>query len=318
MGFLDSDFGHVLGDLANRICYMFGINIINGGFNKNGSMHSYDKDGKEITLGIPEIKFDYLSNEEQATRLYFKTDTKHDLVVMDYGFCVTAKNEDAKPLIMTNLDIKMHIPGNDGHETIVTLNHAMLNVRPQVALGSIKWKNYEEFFSLKDAILNDKVYLTWTGDVQWLDVDDDETKKLLEDTAHNPQPHVEHLSGTIPLVATPDKKMFDGVKNLLCWEYEILDERKVYFKDPLKDNMIYFLPQEYRIMALPSNAPDMSTEIKPDAENGFKALMRFRIAPYVHPNAKRDAYRIFLKKQTMSSVDEQTARPTFVLDTTAA
>lgn len=299
MGFLDSDIGQTLGDLANKIGYLYGVNSINGSYNVFGPMHSFDDKGNEIKLGKPELEFDSLSSNSDKAHLYFKTEK--DQVVMNYTFRVTTQAEDATPLIMTDLDLKMHIPDNEGTEKIVTLTHVMLNTRPQTAVGAIKWKNHEEFFSLKDAIIKGEVYITWTGNVQWLDKDDPEIKELLKNAEHKPQPKVEKLEGTIPVVAIPDKSnsysMFDGVKNLLCWDYEILDERKVYFKDPLKDDFIYFLPQEYRVRALPTNAPDMSTEITPNSDGGFKALMRFRIAPYVHPNAKRDAYRIFLSRK---------------------
>lgn len=208
--------------------------------------------------------------------------------------------DNVKPLLLSDLEIQMHIKNDDGKETTESLYHNMLFARPQTASGSRDWKSIDEFFSIKSAIEKGNVRITWSGKIQWVDISSPEMQENLKKPDYKPTPEITTVSGSIPIEVAFNSashiSMFDDVKDLLQWDYEILNDKKVYFKDPFKDDAIYFLPQEYRIKALPNNAPSMTTEII--SENGNrKVLMRFGIAPYVHPNAKRDAYKIFLKRK---------------------
>lgn len=208
--------------------------------------------------------------------------------------------ENAQPMLISDLEIVIHIKNEDGKETTETLKHNLLFARPQIASGERLWKEVDEFFAVKKAIEKGNVYITWKAKVQWVDISTSEMQENIKKPDYKFQPQIASVNGTIPIKIIPDSasyfSMFDNVKSLMCWDCEILNEKPVYFKDPFKDDAIYFLPQEYRIKALPNNAPDMSTEIV--SENGErKVLMRFRLAPYIHPNAKRDAYKIFLKRK---------------------
>lgn len=129
-----------------------------------------------------------------------------------------------------------------------------------------------------------------------------EIQERIKEENYRLEPQTALVSGEIPICVSSSsndnsyKVMFGDVNNLLCWDSEILDGHTVYFKDPFKDDIIYFLPQEYRIMALESNAPDITTEIVKSGDTQ-KILTRIKIAPYVHPNAKRDVYRIFFNRK---------------------
>lgn len=276
------------------------VNYVNGAYNGQMQIDGIDKDKNPVVYGTPTIEFDRLNTAGAPIALDFST--SGESVRMHYKFRVNTNVSNAIPLVLTEVKVVMHIKLEDGSMVNNDLVHFSVSTSSQIIEGEKSWNNINDFLAVKKAIEQneEKANITWEGIVRWVDITSEEVQKNLKNPDYTPLPKNTALSGTIPIEAVPGsanhKSMFDGVKNLMCWDFEILNEKKVYFKDPLKEDAIYFLPQEYRIKALPNNAPDMRTEIvKENGEN--KVLMSFTIAPYIHPNAKRDAYRIFQKRK---------------------
>ena len=288
----------ILGQIAKSIAYVKGVNLLYGKYGSQPKLKAVDDKNNILEVGVPTLVFDRRDMEGTPIHLYFKM--QGDIIRMRYEFRVETQAQGAKPMLFSDVSPYLHIKSADGSETSEYLKNFVTSDRPQIISGEKDWKGIDEFLKVKESIEKGNAYISWTGKVQWVDVSTPEMQEAMKKPDFKPQPQTVEVKGTLPIEVTSNSashtSMFDGVKNLLRWDYEILNERKVYFKDPLKDDAIYFLPQEYRIKALENNAPDMSTEIV--TENGErKVLMRFRIGPFVHPNAKRDAYNIFLKRK---------------------
>ena len=288
----------ILVQISKSIAYVKDVNLLYGSYGSQSKMKAVDDKNNILDVGVPTLVFDTRSMEGNPINLYFQV--KDDKVRMHYEFRVDTLVQDAKPMLLSDVSINLDIESADGSKNSERLNVFLTANRPQVISGERDWKGIDEFLKVKEAIEKHRVTISWTGKVQWVDVSTPEMQEAIKKPDFKPQPVTAGVKGTLPVDVTFNSasytSMFDGIKNLLRWDYEIINERKVYFKDPLKDDAIYFLPQEYRIKALENNAPDMSTEIV--TEDGVrKVLTRFRIGPYVHPNAKRDAYKIFLKRK---------------------
>ena len=301
MGNAYSNLENMLGQVVKNMTYLKGVNLVMGKYEAQSKIDGADENLNPLTLGAPTLKFDEREMNGLPIHLYFKI--AGDVIKMVYEFRVVTDVDNAVPMLISDLNIVMHVKSGEGKETTEVLSHSMGASRTQVAHGEKTWKSIDEFVALKRSFENGDVYFTWSGKIQWVDVSSEEMKANIKKPDYRPQSQIVTIKDEIQIgKITPDANsytyvsMFDGVKNLLRWESEILDGKKVYFMDPFKDDAFYFLPQEYRIKALTSNAPDMTTEIHSE-NGGHKVLMRFRIAPYVHPNAKRDAYKIFQKRK---------------------
>ncbi len=288
-------------EAANSITHFNGFNYIKGKYNTQTKMEGINSTWNDVELAAPTLVFDKRNMDGTPINLHFNIDG--DVIKMHYEFRVESKIQDIQPMLVSSVSLVMHVKDQTGKETTENLDYYLSPKQPQAATGFKIWNSIDEFLAVKSAFEkkdNSSVYFTWETKIQWVDI----SSQKLEDIKkpeYKPQAQIARETGTIcieavnPGTCTYDS-MFGGVKDLLHWDYEILNGRKVYFLDPLKDDAIYFLPQEYRIKALPNNAPDMTTEII--SENGeYKVLMHFGIAPYVHPNAKRDAYNIFLRRK---------------------
>ena len=272
------------------------INFLYGPYVPGTKIKGADSNLQPLEYGEPKLAFERLSLDGTPIHLYFKIE--NDQVIMDYKFTVQTDVADAVPMILRNLNIKLIYPDHTQ-----TLNFYMnRSQRPQEASGTEKWKDIQNFIALKKAILKEGgAKIEWSGKFLWFDITSPELQEKLKQENAPIEPQSTTVGGTIDIDALEDSHMFEDVKNLLCWEKETFLDNEghshtVYFKDPFKDDAIYFLPQEYRIKALSNNAPDITTEIV-DEEGGRKILTRIRIAPYVNPNAKRNAYTVFLRRK---------------------
>lgn len=301
MGNALENLGIMLGQVVQRMSYLKGVNLIYGKYKANDKMDGVDENMNKLVLGEPSLDFDMRDMSGLPIHLYFSI--AGDTIKMQYEFNVNTKKSvldkvpNATPMLMTDLSLYMHIKNDGGKETTERLNYNMLSLRPQVARGERKWSAIDEFVEIKKAFEEGRVNFTWSAKVQWVDVSSKEIQEKLKNPDYVPEPQVANVNDTINIGeilpgSCTHASMFDGVKHLLRWEAETVEGNKVYFMDPFKDDALYFLPQEFRIRALPNNAPDMTTEIVSE-NGGYKVLMRFGIAPYVHPKAKRDLYRIF-------------------------
>ena len=288
----------ILVQISKSIAYVKDVNLLYGRYGSQIKFKAVDDKNNVLDVGAPTLAFDTRSMEGNPIHLYFQV--QGDKVKMRYEFRVKTRVQQAEPMLLSDVTLSLDIKGADESKSSEHLSGFLTSNRPQTVSGEKIWTGIDEFLRVKEAIEKGNVSISWTGKVQWVDISTPEMQEAMKKPDFKPQPQTAAVSGSLPVEVTPDSashtSMFDGVKNLLRWDYEIIHERKVYFKDPLKEDAIYFLPQEYRIKALENNAPDMTTEIVTE-DGERKVLMRFRIGPYVHPNAKRDAYNIFLKRK---------------------
>ena len=307
MGNTLENLGVMLGEVVQRMCYLKGVNLIKGEYNGLDKMEGVDDNMNNLVLGTPTLKFDERDMEGFPIHLYFYV--AGDAIKMHYEFNVKTcehildKAPDAVPMLITNLSLEMVI--KDDCARIATkekLRYNMLSLRPQVASGERTWNSLDEFFEIKRAFEEDRVEFCWGAIAQWVNVSSKEMQENLKKPDYKPESQNVKFSGRIPVRNVLSntnlyKSMFGQVSDLLHWEYETMEGGNgVYFMDPFKDDALYFLPQEFRIRALSNNAPDMTTEIVSE-NGGHKILMHFGIAPYVHPNAKRDLYKIFYSRK---------------------
>ena len=290
-------------NMVNSIAYQK-INLIYGKYASKVRIRGIDEKMNPLTLAEPTLVFDKREMAGSPDNLYF--DIQDGKIRMQYVFQAVSTLSDAAPMIISELTAKLHIRHENGNETSENLTVTTLGSRPQTATGYKEWKSIDEFVAVKNAIENTKcyVYISWIGKVQWVDISTPEMQANLKKPEFKPQTQIATLNGTIPVKVVPNSasytSMFGGVRGLKCWDSETKPSGdKLYFKDPFQNDILYILPQEYRIRALDDNSPDMTTEYV--SENGTKmVLMRFRIGPYIHPNAKRDAYDIFQRRQGKS------------------
>ena len=281
---------------VNSIAYQK-INLIYGKYASKVEIKGVDEKMKPLTLAEPKLVFDKREMAGSPDNMYFHIEDGK--IKMQYVLLAISTVSDAVPMTISELTATLHIRNENGNETSENLTVATLGSRPQTVSGYKEWKSIDEFVAVKNAIENENcnVYISWIGKVQWLDISSPEMQANLKKPEFKPQPQIATLNGTIPVNVVPDSasytSMFGGVKSLMCWDYEILNEGKVFFKDPFQNDLLYFLPQEYRIKALDDNSPDMTIEwVSKD-----KILIRFGIGPYIHPNAEREAYDIFRRRK---------------------
>ena len=281
------------------MAYLDGVSFIQGQYSSQEKIEGMDSNSQTVVYGKPVLEFEKLSMEGTPIHMYFKMDGEK--VKLEYSLIVKTNIEGAIPMALKEFDIRLKFPDSDIKD-ISLCPFLVPGQRPQIVKGSKTWDNVYDFLSVKKAILDGPVFLEWDGQLQWVDISSPEMQANIKKEDYRPNPQITHVTGTISIDVANDcesasyKGMFEGVKNLLCWESEIIDGERVYYKDPYKDDAIYFLPQEYRIKALRSNAPDITTEIVKEGDKQ-KILTRIRIAPYVHPNAKRDAFKIFMGRK---------------------
>lgn len=292
---LGKDLGNMVGQVLQRMTYLKGVNLIYGRYNENKLMRGADENMNVMTLSHPELVFDQRDMGNCPIHLYFVI--AGDEIKMNYEFRVQSRLGKGTPMLLSDLTLDMHIKSASGKSTTERLNYNIIPFfRPQVVSGSRSWKAIDEFLAVKSAIERGDVYITWNGKVQWVDISS-ENPENVKKPDYRPNTQIAKADGKLEVVCYSD--MFAELRGLLCWEERSIDGHdKLYYMDPFMDNALYFLPQEFRIRALPNNAPDMTTELV-SKNNGqdYDVLMRFGISPYVHPNAKRDLYGIYSKRK---------------------
>ena len=271
---------------------------------------------KRIKWGAPKLEFALAMPEGQQIDMKFMAESNK--VTMKCGFLVKPVKKNEIPMLLSDVEIKMHFTNDDGSEVIKDLtimpndnqlqtlsNYQQEMGRSQKFLCSVEWHNNDikEFLSLRNAIEKGKVHFSWAGTNKCAFLSaplecmgDLNLFLLFLFTSYNEEKIQKNwITGIINIPDGTDcKYMFDGVKNVDCWDDHYLNENKdkLVYKIPLEGNAMCILPQEYRIGAEPSNAPAIET-ISVKEGDTHKILTRIRITPYVHPNAKRDAYDIY-------------------------
>jgi len=279
-----------------------GVNLIYGQYAEQGVViKGIDENKNDANFGKPKLVFKRLITAGNPIDFTFRKEK--DEVRMDYGFEVVTEVANAIPLKISEVEINLHYQNNDGEGRTISLKHALFGAPHQTATGNYNWKKIEEFLAVKDGILNGKAKIFWEGKVKWLDVSSEEMRKNIENQEYKPSPLEEKISGEIDIEVTPDSPSYESafgmVKHLLYWERIVgSNDEPIYFMDTLKDNTICFLPQEYRVKAMDTNAPEMKISLEKNKDlRGYQAIISFRLAPHILPNAKRMTYELLQSRK---------------------
>lgn len=273
-----------------------GINLLYGTFTKNAVMKGVDSNGKEFIYGYPQMEISLQAIEGAPVDIAFSKSGKR--IKMCCVFDVKTPLKDAIPLVMTDIKISMHIgTGEAGKYTVKSLTVYSAPVQHQRATGEVDL-SLEEFYNVKQQFEKNNIYFTWSSDVKWIDISKEETQAKIKTEGFNKFVSTTHfISEKLEVNASADiEKCLKGVASLLKWQYKEFEKNyNIYYKDTMVDNVYNFLPQVFRIKASEiTNAPQMKLSLKvgdaPTNNATNKLLIEFNMAPYIHPNAKRDLY----------------------------
>ena len=291
----------ILTDITKRLIRFSDINFINGEYSEHEVVKAINENKKEANFAVPKLVFRRLITAGNPIDFSFKKGK--DGISMDYAFEFVTEVANALPLKMSSVKLTMYYEDNYGEKQAVHLDSNLSLYPYQRAEGCFSWKRIDEFLSVKNAILEGKVSIFWKGTIRWVDVSSKEMQENLKDENYIPTPEFKEVCGEINIEVIPDSPSYEStfgrVKHLLYWEKIVgFNNELIYFMDTLNDNTICFLPQEYRVKAMDNNAPEMTISLEKNKESGgHHAIISFRIAPHILPNAKRYAYELLQNRK---------------------
>ena len=293
-----------------------GPNWVRGKINENAIMDGMDEEGRSVRFSMPAFSFKNRTLSGNPVALWFTKDDKEGAqgrpVILHCEFTSVPTISGTTPLLMVEDHVKM-VVADSSSPISRDMSVDYTYIRPQ-SINARCSLTLDEFLFLK-AKLSQKnaVKFEWNGVIRWYDISNPDTLAALKawglakDEKTNsvqkaPDFFSKNASGSVFVEVSEDSESaYGGVKKLLCWEYcEISEEHHIWFKDTLENDTFEFLPQEFRIKAdALTNAPKMSIDMKvgtPGDITTYRVLVGFDIAPYYHPRAKRDLYRLIDKR----------------------
>lgn len=284
------------------------------------TVHGKTMKGEEYDFCMPVLEVDRRATADSPLALWFTKDEKAGKIALNYQLKVKPQFEGKQPFLLSNIQLTFCVLDSEGNisKPQIKVNPVLMQ-HPQQISGVVLL-SLAEFSYLKDCFNEDAlngenhVYFSWSADVMWVPFEEmkayaettssDNRKKFLRN-----KPVSGEVKAGLPLDA---KKAYDGVSALLNWEHELIesgpDSYDIWFKDTMETNTYYFLPQIFRIKANPTtNAPIMRiTFVRDEGANecdttAYKVRLNFEMAPYYHPKAERDLYRV-LKQRTAGRV----------------
>lgn len=270
--------------------------------------------GEEYDYCLPKIVVDRRATAESPIAIWFTKDEKKKQIRMNYQLLVKPQQDGKQPLLLSNIRLDFHVQDKEGKVNSPKIRIDLVGMNyPQKLSG---WVNLSlpEFSYLKNVLDADflksksRAYFSWSGDVVWVPIAQMSNYSQIKDSKEREVLHKKkYVEGRIPLGVPNEKSIYEGVSSLLCWEQEHIESGEeaydIWFKDAFMDDTYYFLPQIFRIKANPhSNAPNMSIAFVKDPEassmdpSSHKVMLNFELAPYYHPRAERDLYRVMKKR----------------------
>lgn len=309
---MNTSFKDILQNFLNDMAYYKCVNLLLGQYSDTGTMTAYNKkenDGKseasnnecETKVAVPKITFCRLASTGNPIDFVFSRNK--DGIKLSYGFKVETDVKDALPLLICEASLYLEYKDETDKSHRLLLKHVLNDRREQNLIGDIQIDRADIFLALKDVITKGGASISWTAKISWLDVSSEEMQANISNSEYKPNPITSTIYGTIPIAVTEESAsydtMFKQAEGILCWEKLIgPNDELIYFMDTMRDDTICFLPQEYRVKAMDTNAPEMTTSLESEGANGgFHALIRFRIGPHILPSAKREAYQFLQNRK---------------------
>lgn len=286
---MNTSFKDILQNFLNDMAYYKCVNLLLGQYSDTETMTAYNKkenDGKseasnnecETKVAVPKIVFCRLASPGNPIDFVFSRNK--DGIKLSYGFKVETDAKDALPLLICEASLYLEYKDETDKSHRLLLKHVLNDRREQKLIGDIQIDRADIFLALKDVITKGGASISWTAKISWLDVSSEEMQANISNSEYKPNPITSTIYGTIPIAVTEESAsydtMFKQAEGILCWEKLIgPNDELIYFMDTMRDDTICFLPQEYRVKAMDTNAPEMTTSLESEGTNGgFHALIR--------------------------------------------
>lgn len=307
-----SPFWEKVGEIMNVYMDSKGPNWINGQLDLARTMEGMDAEGRVVQFSAPALKFKTRSYTGGPISFWFTKDDEEESdgkpVRLHCEFETEETRPDTKPLLLTEVGINLLIEDTQPIKHKLTVNYC--TTRPQIVTGYCSLTMKDFLFLQSKLTQENAVHLDWDSVIRWFDVSKPEILEALkskDSKQQKPSPMSTRFTGSVPVVVPEtSESAYSGVDSLLKWEhYQVSEQYHIWFKNTMSDDTYEFLPQEFRIKADPlTNAPMMSIDMKmgtPGDVSTYRVIVGFEIAPYYHPRAKRDLYRL-IEKRTKNRV----------------